>query len=355
MKTPAPAVTGGTPRVGGADRGLQRALPPWLRSERAFRAFALGSVISNVVIVVSGGAVRLTGSGLGCPTWPKCTDDSLVPTSEYAFHGIIEFTNRQITFVVGFFAIATWIIALARRQHRGLALAVVLSIPAQAVLGGLTVLTHLNPWLVAGHFMLSIAIIFVTAWLWWRVRGAPVPLAVPYPVLVLARVTVLVALAALVLGTVVTGAGPHAGDANESGKVNRIAFKVSSLAQLHADSVWILVGVTVGLVAVAYAVHADAVLRNAAWTLLGVEMLQGAIGYTQYFLHVPPLLVGLHMLGACLLWLAALLVLALVEPHAAGRSRAASEQVRQAVDREPGQRADHGAVDTDELQVATDL
>lgn len=310
------AVTGPSPAEA-PRRGLRRVLPPWLRSERAFRAFALGSVISNVVIVVSGGAVRLSGSGLGCPTWPKCTDDSLVPTSEYALHGIIEFTNRQITFVVAFFAIATWLVALARREHRRLALAAVLSIPAQAVLGGLTVLTHLNPWFVAGHFMLSIAIIFVTSWLWWRVRGAPPALPVPYPVLVLARVTALLALLALALGTVVTGAGPHAGDANESGKVNRIAFKVSSLAQLHADSVWILVGATLGLVVVGYAVATDVRLRNAGWALLGAELLQGAIGYTQYFLHVPPLLVGMHMLGACLLWLAALYPLALVEPRAA--------------------------------------
>lgn len=322
MTTPAPAVTGGDAAAGGSPAPLQRVLPPWLRSERAFRGFALGSVISNVVIVVSGGAVRLTGSGLGCPTWPKCTDDSLVPTSEYAYHGIIEFTNRQITFVVAFFAIATWLIAMARRQHRGLALAAALSIPAQAVVGGITVLTHLNPWVVASHFLLSIAILFVTAWLWWRVRGAPAPLAVPPAVLLLARVVAALTLIAIMLGTVVTGAGPHAGDANESGKVNRIAFKISSLAQLHADSVWLLVGATVGLLVAGYAIRAGAQLRGAAWTLLGVEMLQGLIGYTQYFTHVPPLLVGLHMLGACLLWLAALHVLALVDPLAAGRTAA---------------------------------
>jgi cytochrome c oxidase assembly protein subunit 15 len=120
-----------------------------------------------------------------------------------------------------------------------------------------------------------------------------------------------------VLGTVVTGAGPHAGDKNSSGKVHRNGLTVSSMAQLHADSVMVLIGVTVGLVAALYAVRAAEVVRRAAWLLLAVELGQGIIGYTQYFLHVPPVLVGLHMLGACLLWLAALHVLARIEPRAA--------------------------------------
>ncbi|MGI8759763.1 MAG: COX15/CtaA family protein [Jatrophihabitantaceae bacterium] len=289
-------------------------MPRRLRTATALRNFALASVLANVLIVVSGGAVRLTNSGLGCPTWPSCTDSSLTPTRAYAIHGVIEFTNRQLTFVLALIAVATWLVAMARRQERTLATIAALSIPAQAVLGGLTVLTHLNPWLVAAHFLFSMSIIFVTFWLWWRVRDAAPPAALPRAALQLARLTVLSAAAVLALGTVVTGSGPHAGDLT-SGKVHRTGLQVSSMAQLHADSVMVLVGVSVGLLALLYAVRASQAVRRASWILLGVELAQAAIGYTQYFLHVPPLLVALHMLGACLLWLAALYVLALLEPR----------------------------------------
>ena len=296
---------------------LERVIPPVLRSQTAFRRFALWAVITNVVIVVSGGAVRLTDSGLGCPTFPRCTGDTLTPTKAYGIHGIIEFSNRQPTFVVGFFAIVCFLIALVRRQERTLATLLALSIPLQALVGGITVLTHLNPWVVGTHFMVSAVIIFVAFWLWWRVRDSAPAADVPAPAVVLARVTALFAVAVLVIGTVVTGAGPHAGDKDASGKVHRNGLEVSSMAQLHADSVWILVGATVGLVALFYAVRAADRVRQAAWLLLAVELSQGVIGYVQYFLHVPPLLVGLHMFGACLVWLAALHVLARLEPRAA--------------------------------------
>lgn len=296
---------------------LERSIPARLRSSVALRRFALGSVIMNVVIVVTGGVVRLTNSGLGCPTWPNCTDATLTPTKAYAIHGIIEFTNRQLTFVVAFFALATWLIAMARVQQRRLATLVALSIPAQAVLGGLTVLTHLNPWLVAAHFMLSMAILFVAYWLWWRVRDSSPAADTPMAAVILGRLTALTAVIVLVLGTVVTGSGPHAGDKDSSGKVHRTGLKVSSMAQLHADSVMVLIGVSIGLLALVYAVHAAVVVRRAAWLLLAVELGQGVIGYAQYFLHVPPLLVGVHMFGACVLWLAVLYVLAQLEPRAA--------------------------------------
>lgn len=296
---------------------LRRLIPARLRTAGALRRFALWSVITNVLIVVTGGVVRLTNSGLGCPTWPRCTDATLTPTKAYSYHGIIEFGNRQVTFLVAFFAIATWLVALARRDQRRLALVAVLGIPAQAVLGGITVRTHLNPWAVGGHFMLSMAVLLVTFWLWWRLRDSGPAAAVPRPALHLARLTAFAALAALALGTVVTGAGPHAGDPDASGQVHRNGLKVSSMAQLHADSVWILVGLSIGLLGLVYALRTTQVVRRAAWTLVVVELAQGVIGYAQYFLHVPPLLVGFHMFGACLVWLAALYVLALVEPRAA--------------------------------------
>lgn len=311
------------PGVAAAPAPRQRTvgwLPKWLQTAVALRRLAVASVVANVVIVVTGGAVRLTDSGLGCPTWPSCTAGSLTPTKQYAIHGIIEFTNRQITFVLVAVAVATWVVAMIRQRERGLATVAALSIPAQAVLGGLTVLTHLNPWLVAAHFLLSAAIIAVTFVLWWRLRAddptvAPAPAAPAAPALrILALLTALVSAATLVIGTVVTGSGPHAGDKAADGTVHRTGLNVASMAQLHADVVMILIGLTVGLVVLVRAVRVGPGLRRAADVLLGVVLAQGVIGYTQYFLHVPPLLVGLHMLGACLVWLAALNVVV----HAGG-------------------------------------
>ena len=290
-----------------------RWLPAGAQSAAALRGLAMASVIANVATVVTGGAVRLTNSGLGCPTWPRCTDASLTPTNRYAIHGLIEFSNRLFTFVVVAVVLATWAVAMIRRRERGLATLAVLGIPAQAVLGGVTVLTHLNPWWVGGHFLLSICIIAVTFLLWWRLRDVEVDREGADPahplVRALAALTTAVVAVTLVIGTVVTGAGPHAGDLAEDGTIHRNGLNVESMAQLHADVVMVLIGLTVGLVVLVHALPVSAAVRRAAVVLLGVELAQGVIGYTQYFLNVPPLLVGLHMLGACLVWLAVLRVL----------------------------------------------
>jgi heme a synthase len=287
--------------------GIAVRLPAWTRAASTLRRLALASVIANVVIVVTGGAVRLTGSGLGCPTWPSCTERSLTPTRQYAVHGLIEFTNRQLTFVLVLIVLATLVAALLRHTERGLAVLLAASIPAQAVLGGITVLTKLNPWTVAAHFLLSICIIAVAFLLWWRVRESPASLA-SAGTGVTGTGWLLLGLtgAVLIAGTVVTGSGPHAGD---KGATHRIHLAPSSMTQLHADLVMLLVGVTAGLVLLA---GAGPVRRAAGW-LLGIELAQGGIGYLQYFTHVPPLLVGLHMLGACLVWLAALTVLGTIQ------------------------------------------
>jgi cytochrome c oxidase assembly protein subunit 15 len=281
------------------------------------RRLALATLIANVGIVVTGGAVRLTGSGLGCPTWPSCTDASLTPTREYAAHGVIEFANRQLTFVLGLLVLATLVAAvLARRQVR-LAALVAASIPAQAVLGGITVLTHLNPWTVAAHFLLSMLIIAAAFALWWRLREdtagtAPAAGAAANRFALRTAAWLIVALTAAVLavGTVVTGSGPHAGD---EGATRRIGFDPAAVSQLHADLVMLLVGISLGfavLAAGSSAAGASYRLRRAGWLLVAVELAQGLIGFVQYFTHVPAVLVGLHMLGACLVWLAALTVLA---------------------------------------------
>jgi cytochrome c oxidase assembly protein subunit 15 len=282
---------------------LLRRASGWTSSPGLLRRLAVLSVIVNVGIVVTGGAVRLTNSGLGCPNWPHCVGGSLVPREKLGIHGAIEFTNRTLTFVVGLTLFLTVVVAWRQRRHVGLALLAFASIPAQALLGGLVVLTDLNPWLVALHFLLSAAIIAVTYLLWWRVAeqdALPLPAAARWLTSALAGVAALV----LVAGTVVTGAGPHAGDLTH-GTVHRIDLPIAGAAQLHADLVMVLIGLTLGAVALGHALR-EPRLRQAALLLLGVELAQGAVGYAQYFLHVPPALVGLHMLGACLVWLAAL-------------------------------------------------
>jgi cytochrome c oxidase assembly protein subunit 15 len=286
-----------------------------LRRPDVLRRLALASVAANVVIVVTGGAVRLTGSGLGCPTWPSCTDASLTPTRQYALHGIIEFSNRQLTFVLGLVAALTLVAAVLQRRERALAGWGLGIIPAQAVVGGISVTTDLNPWVVSLHFLVSLAIIAVTVVLHHRLLVPDPPPGGTGPESgepaaritgLLTRGVVAVTAAVLVVGTVVTGAGPHPGDRNASGHVHRNGLNVASMSQLHADLVMILLGLTLGLIALLLAVRAGARLTRAASIVLAAELGQGAVGYAQYFTGVPAPLVAVHMLGACLLWIAVL-------------------------------------------------
>jgi cytochrome c oxidase assembly protein subunit 15 len=297
----------------------------WLGAPVTLRRLALASVIANVLIVVGGGTVRLTASGLGCPTWPSCTDGSLTPTREFAAHGIIEFTNRQLTFVLGIVAALTLVAAIVQRRERTLAGWALGIIPIQAVVGGISVKTDLNPWVVSLHFLVSIGIIAVTVVLYRRLQPDPVPApATNSPALAwLGRAAVLVTAAVLVAGTIVTGAGPHAGDKNASGKVHRNGLDVSSMSQLHADLVMVLIGLTLGLLALVYVIEVPARTRRAVWVLVAVELGQAVIGFVQYFTGVPALLVGLHMFGACILWIAVLGVLLRVQgrPAAPGQTR----------------------------------
>ncbi|WP_208758427.1 COX15/CtaA family protein [Micromonospora violae] len=273
------------------------------------RRLALASIIANVGIVVTGGAVRLTASGLGCPTWPRCTDASYVTTSEMGGHGVIEFGNRMLTFAVGLIALATLLAVLAHRPRRPgllpLAVAVFFGIPAQAVVGGITVLTNLNPWVVGLHFLASMAVIAAAYALWRRVvdPDGPVVGVVPEPLRTLARITTGVSVAVLVIGTWVTGSGPHAGDHGAA----RNGLDPESISQVHADGVFLLIGLSVALIFAFRAVGAQRATR-AAIILVAVELSQGLIGFVQYFTHVPALLVGAHMLGSCLVLLATLAV-----------------------------------------------
>jgi heme a synthase len=278
-------------------------------SDVLVRRLAVASVVANAGIVVTGGVVRLTGSGLGCPTWPNCTSDSLVPTSEYAQHGAIEFTNRMLTVVLTAIVLAT-LLAVLRSDRRDLtpfAAAAFVGIPAQAVLGGITVLTGLNPWTVAAHFLLSMVILAITTTMATRAYQPPGPARVIVnPSLVtLIRVLVGVTAVVLVLGTVVTGSGPHAGDVD----VPRTGFDPETVSQLHADAVMLLLGLTAATLLWLRGSKAPPAATRAAAVLLVVELAQGLIGFVQYFTGLPVLLVGFHLLGACLVWIAALRLL----------------------------------------------
>jgi cytochrome c oxidase assembly protein subunit 15 len=261
---------------------------------------ALANAVANGAIVVTGGAVRLTGSGLGCPTWPRCTDESFVATPELAGHGVIEFGNRLLTFVLAAVAVATVVAVFrsTRRDLRGLAVLAFLGIPAQALLGGVTVLTGLNPWTVAAHFLLSSVLVAVTTVLWLRSREPGVgQLLVGRPFALLVTGIGVATAAVLVLGTVVTGSGPHSGDPG----AGRTGFDPELVSQLHADSVFLLLGLTVALLVALYATDSPARVRRAARDLLIVELAQGVVGYVQYFTDLPIALVLLHMLGAVLI------------------------------------------------------
>jgi cytochrome c oxidase assembly protein subunit 15 len=267
---------------------------------------AIASLVANIAIVVTGGAVRLTGSGLGCPTWPRCTDDSFVARPELGTHGLIEYGNRLLTFVLVAVAVATlavvWRHRPIRPRSRTLAVLLFLGIPAQAVLGGITVLTDLNPWIVAGHLMLSMVLIALSVLLLHAVGGdasySPrAATGLPPAVISLGWLVYLLMWAVLYAGTVVTGSGPHAGDADAP----RNGLDPAAVSQLHADLVLLLLGLTVGLVLALRAVDAPAAAVRAAQWLLGIELAQGLVGAVQYATDLPLVLVGMHLLGAAVL------------------------------------------------------
>jgi cytochrome c oxidase assembly protein subunit 15 len=284
----------------------------WTPDPRTVRRAALAALVMSVVIVVTGGAVRLTGSGLGCPTWPTCTDDSLTTTRAMGFHGIIEFGNRLLTYVLC--AAVGWAIIAARSEkpwRRGLTRlgwAQFWVVMGNAVLGGIVVLVGLNPYTVAAHFLLSTALIAIATVMWQRTREGD---AAPRPLVgkaVAQLVWFLVAASALLIavGTVVTGAGPHAGDSSE---VERIPLDWETVSKLHAVLAWIVVTLTFALWFVLKAVDAPKAPLARTRELFVVLLCQGAIGYVQYFTHLPEALVAAHMLGSTVMWIWVLRVL----------------------------------------------
>ncbi|WP_411121037.1 COX15/CtaA family protein [Streptomyces sp. x-19] len=283
----------------------------WQPSARFVRRAALATVVMAVIIVVTGGAVRLTESGLGCSTWPKCTPDSLTPTAAMGINGLIEFGNRLLTYVlcavIGLFIIAARARAPRRRALTRLGWAQFWIVMGNAVWGGIVVLTGLNPYLVAAHFLLTSALLTVAVLSWQRAKeGDEEPRdVVARPVRQLSWLLVAATGALTVIGTVVTGTGPHAGDAH---KVHRIPLNWQEVTQLHVDFVYVVVGLSVALWFALRAVKAPAAARRTALELLGCIALQGVIGYVQYFSGLPEIVVGLHMLGSTLVWVAVLRV-----------------------------------------------
>ncbi|MCY7372081.1 MAG: COX15/CtaA family protein [Spirochaetaceae bacterium] len=282
-----------------------RSRPP---SPTAVRRAFLAALVMNTVIVVTGGAVRLTASGLGCPTFPRCTDDSLVVTREMGAHGVIEFGNRMLTFVLTAAVLAAVVVAWRARRRDLLRPAGLLfaGILAQALLGGVTVLTGLNPVTVMAHFLLSMGLIAVAVLAHDRASAAaagddPEHDGVRGEIRLGAWLLTAAVALVLVLGTTVTGTGPHSGDKEAA---DRLPFDLETVTQVHADLVFLVVGLTIGLLLAVRASGTPGPLAGRLRVLLGVVLAQGAVGYAQYLTDLPVLLVGVHVLGACLVWIA---------------------------------------------------
>jgi cytochrome c oxidase assembly protein subunit 15 len=261
-------------------------------------------LVLQVALIVTGGAVRLTGSGLGCPTWPECTPGSYIPVKNQAegqLHAWIEFGNRLLTFALVAAALIVLVIVLknSRKDLRQLALGQVLGIFGQGILGGITVLTDLNPIPVAGHLLLSIILVAGAASLYDR-RNHPASVVpnTKQPLSIISRVHITLTFIVIALGTVVTGSGPHAGDIS----AKRFDFDIRTVAILHADAVIALLGISLTL----YFMHGvSSETKRLLRRFFLIALLQGFIGYLQYFTGIPEILVAAHLLGAGLVWIAA--------------------------------------------------
>ncbi|MCD5347089.1 heme A synthase [Agromyces sp. S2-1-8] len=289
---------------------------------RSLRFFAWASFVAQVTIIATGGAVRLTGSGLGCPTWPTCTPESLVPTEELSYHSLIEFGNRTMTGVVGVLALIVfllvWRIRRERRDLFVLSLIVGIGIVAQAIVGGITVWTGLNPFIVGFHYVSSLVLVCVTAAFLARLDepAGPRERAVPAWYAGLTHATSAVLAISIVFGVLTTGSGPHSGDA----AAGRTGFDSEVLEHVHAWPGYLLFVLTLVLVIAAW--RDGLPTRRWATALLVVELVQIAVGLYQARNGLPPLAVGVHMVLAALSAAAmTLVILHLKRPIAAEVSR----------------------------------
>lgn len=282
-----------------ASQPMPPTVNPWLPR------VLLVNLIAEIGIVITGGLVRLSGSGLGCPTWPQCVPGSFTPVPYQAqgFHKYIEFGNRSLTSVVSIGAllviVAIWRWAPRRQGLRRISFLPLLGVMLQAVLGGIAVLTGLSPAIVAAHFLASMILVSLSAYLLFRVgEGDLPPVAVVRPLIrSLAWVVAALGAVILILGTMVTGSGPDSGDASAP----RFGFDPRTISWVHADAVMLFTGLVVAVLLAVQLTASDPRPRRAWHAVLGITVLQGVVGYLQYLTGLPEVLVMVHMLGASLI------------------------------------------------------
>ena len=275
-------------------------------------SFGLKLLYANLIaqsgIIVTGAIVRLTGSGLGCPTWPQCAPGSFTPTPSQAegFHKWIEFGNRLLTFVLA--AIAILVLIYGIKNFRKNKLLLLLSVAPlfgtafQAVLGGITVLTGLNPFTVMSHFLVSILLVALSVLLIWKAKYPNKTKKIdslPDTANFLIQSAVAVGLVVITLGTITTGSGPHAGDAEAA----RFNLDVRSMAWLHADAVWLFIGLLIGSYVMLKVINVPAELSKNLYFVMIIAAVQALVGYSQWFSGLPWALVAVHVGLAVLLWI----------------------------------------------------
>lgn len=290
------------------------------RCTPAVRGVFIANLVAQMAIVVTGAVVRVTGSGLGCPTWPECVEGSYTPTArqEEEWHKYVEFGNRLLTFALVILAVAAIVAAIIDHRRRSRlslpprrTIFVLAAIPfigtfAQAALGGVTVLTGLHPATVSAHFLLSMAIIAACVALVARsadLGDSPAVMLIRRELRLLTWGIVAISGLVVVLGVLVTGSGPHSGDAQSE---NRFSFDPRTLSWLHADVVLLFLGLLAALLLALRLTDAPSRCRRAAWIVAAVSLTQGVIGYVQYFTGLPVVAVIAHVTGAVCVWAAVL-------------------------------------------------
>lgn len=273
----------------------------------AFRRIALVAAVCYALLVVTGGAVRLTGSGLGCLDWPTCSTASVTPA--VSFHPLVEFSNRMVSVAVTVLSIVTFLASLTPRVRRRdivwLSTGLVGGIAGQIVIGGIVVLTKLNPYWVSLHFVLTLVVLADGIVLYRRATygNGPRELLVGRDLLWLARLLLVTISVLIMAGTMVTGSGPHAGG---PGAI-RVPIAFRDMAELHADIALFLIGMTLATLFALHQAKAPAAVQRRARLMLEILFVQGTLGYTQYFLHDNALVVEFHLIGATSAWTAIVL------------------------------------------------
>ena len=268
------------------------------------RRISLANLIAQSGIIVTGAIVRLTGSGLGCPTWPDCTPGSLIPVAGQVegFHKYIEFGNRTLTFLVLAISIALFVFSLINEKRNIIlwSFLPLIGTLLQAVLGGITVLTGLNPFTVMAHFLLSIILVGISVKIYDYFNDQRISKSLPKIVDNYVKIVTLVGFAVITLGTVTTGSGPHSGDEIAA----RFNLDLRVIAWLHADTVLLFIGLIIGLLVITKLNSESNHLYKTTRTLFIICLLQGFIGYVQWFNDLPWVLVSLHVIGAVITWIA---------------------------------------------------